>query len=309
MNIMVDEVVANITCALNANGMADNTVLILASDNGGVQTMPGNNFPLKGSKGSFFRGGLSAPAFIHGSLVPTALQGTSYAGEVHVTDWFPTLMGLATGYQWKGGLYGQEIDGIDMWPTIKAGAPSPRTEIVHYVDEYGNCSLQLDMVKFDYNYFVANTWQSPEYVFSADQRADLSSPLCNVPSLVDFVALPASDTSFQMKEAALEFRPAGSSTTTTLSTVDAGPPTKKPTGRATGSPVASSATSSAALQLSAPALSGPAGPAGVASPAATAASAALWAVCGAAATAAIPPFALICFMRRAIKSARTGAAA
>ena len=231
MNLMVDEVVANVTCALNANGMADNTVLILASDNGGVQTMPGNNHPLKGSKGSFFRGGLSAPAFIHGSVVPAELQGTAYAGEMHVTDWLPTLMGLATGYQWKGGLYGQEIDGFDMWPTIKAGAPSPHTEIVHYMDEYGNCSLQLDMVKFDYNYFAANRWETPEYVFSADQRADLTFPLCNTPSLVDFLALSETDPPFEMREAAMVFEPvASASGAPTSLPVEA--PTKHPTGRA-----------------------------------------------------------------------------
>ena len=55
MNLMLDEVVANITCSLGKAGMAENTVVILASDNGGVATMPGNSHPFKGSKGSYFR--------------------------------------------------------------------------------------------------------------------------------------------------------------------------------------------------------------------------------------------------------------
>jgi arylsulfatase B/arylsulfatase I/J len=55
MNLMLDEVVSNITCALAMNGMADNTLIILASDNGGVSSMPGNSYPFKGSKGSYFR--------------------------------------------------------------------------------------------------------------------------------------------------------------------------------------------------------------------------------------------------------------
>ena len=32
-----------------------------------------------------FRGGLSAPAFIHGTMVPEELRGSEYNGELHVT--------------------------------------------------------------------------------------------------------------------------------------------------------------------------------------------------------------------------------
>jgi arylsulfatase I/J len=85
MNLMLDESVSNITCALANNGFAENTIIVIASDNGGVSSMPGNSFPFKGSKGSYFRGGLSAAAFIHGSPIPTELRGTSYDGEMHVT--------------------------------------------------------------------------------------------------------------------------------------------------------------------------------------------------------------------------------
>jgi Sulfatase len=35
LNIMLDEVIANLTCALEANGMSSNTILVIASDNGG----------------------------------------------------------------------------------------------------------------------------------------------------------------------------------------------------------------------------------------------------------------------------------
>jgi len=35
LNVMLDEVVTNLTCALNAHNMGDNTLLVLVSDNGG----------------------------------------------------------------------------------------------------------------------------------------------------------------------------------------------------------------------------------------------------------------------------------
>ena len=47
---MLDEVVTNLTCALNAHGMADNTLLIIVSDNGGDSNVKyaGNSYPFKG---------------------------------------------------------------------------------------------------------------------------------------------------------------------------------------------------------------------------------------------------------------------
>ena len=43
MNLMLDEAIANLTCTLKAHGMQDNTVLIIASDNGGATTISGDH--------------------------------------------------------------------------------------------------------------------------------------------------------------------------------------------------------------------------------------------------------------------------
>ena len=56
-------------------------------------------------------------------------------------------MGLATGGEWSGGYTGNKIDGIDMWSTIASGAASPRREIIHFADIYGNYSYQYDDMK------------------------------------------------------------------------------------------------------------------------------------------------------------------
>ncbi len=42
----------------------------------------------------------------------------TYDGQMHVTDWLPTLLGLATGGEWTGSLEGNDIDGADMWDAI-----------------------------------------------------------------------------------------------------------------------------------------------------------------------------------------------
>lgn len=85
MNVMLDEAVANITCVLEANGMSENTVLIIAGDNGGEVHIPGNSYPFKGHKGSVMRGGISNTAIIHSNLIPKSVRGSEYSKLVHIT--------------------------------------------------------------------------------------------------------------------------------------------------------------------------------------------------------------------------------
>lgn len=35
MNVMMDEAIANLTCVIEANGLANNTIMIISGDNGG----------------------------------------------------------------------------------------------------------------------------------------------------------------------------------------------------------------------------------------------------------------------------------
>jgi len=149
MNLMLDEIIGNLTCALEKYGMAENTVLIVASDNGGYAGMAGSNYPYRGSKGTLARGGDSVPAFVVAppSLLPATSKGSTYAGQMHVTDWLPTIMGLATGGAWSGSFIQNELDGVDMWNAITTNSESPRHEIVHFLTPDGNCSYQYDMKK------------------------------------------------------------------------------------------------------------------------------------------------------------------
>ena len=87
MNLMLDDMIGRLNCALDAAGLLDNTLFILASDNGGNVLMSGSNRPFRGAKGSLFRGGQSVPAFISGpeSLIPSSRRGKTYDGQMHVT--------------------------------------------------------------------------------------------------------------------------------------------------------------------------------------------------------------------------------
>lgn len=85
LNLMLDEMIGNLTCSLHSNGLADNTYLIITSTNGGNSIIPGNNYPFHGGKGDHRRGGVGVNSIIHSNLISWELQGEDYSGYMHVT--------------------------------------------------------------------------------------------------------------------------------------------------------------------------------------------------------------------------------
>ena len=182
MNVMLDEAIANLTCKINSVGMGDNTILVIISDNGGEGSVKGNNYPMRASKGSYFNGGVLGNGIIHSKLVPESVRGTSYYGQVHITDWLPTLMGQATNGEWTGSYSGDTLDGVDVWSAILENSTSPHQTIVHYHDGE-NCTLQYKMVKM----VTSSNWHKyhePDHYFAKDQAPQNSVESCSNPSLI-----------------------------------------------------------------------------------------------------------------------------
>ncbi len=126
----VDSAVANITAALKQAGMWDDTVLWWASDNGTPVDVGGSNWPLRGSKGSNWEGGVRVPALVGGGALPAAMAGRNLTGLVHVADVYATFCALA-GAPVADGEWAP-VDGADAWPYISgANSSAPRTRIVH----------------------------------------------------------------------------------------------------------------------------------------------------------------------------------
>eukprot|EP01034_Spumella_vulgaris_P028823 gene28823-35753_t len=116
--------------------------------------MEGNNYPYRGAKFETYRGGNHVAGFVYGSesIIPKSRQGSVYDGQVHVTDWLPTLMGLATNGEWTGGFTGNAIDGSDQWTSLLTNTATAHPDIVLYLDHAGSVTFQsqgLKMILFN----------------------------------------------------------------------------------------------------------------------------------------------------------------
>ncbi len=125
MTTCMDDAIGRILRALRDRGMRDNTLVLFCSDNGGPVKNGADNGPLRGAKGTLYEGGVRVPALATwpGRIKP----GTVVNEPLHIVDWYPTLLKLA------GAPLDQPLplDGLDAWPAIAHGKPSPHTEILH----------------------------------------------------------------------------------------------------------------------------------------------------------------------------------
>ncbi|MBX9795391.1 sulfatase-like hydrolase/transferase [Sphingomonas sp.] len=91
----LDRGVGRVLAALKAAGVADNTLVIFTSDNGGAwyTGIAGSNLPFRGYKASYFEGGLRVPFFMRwpGRIAP----GSHAAGPAHHLDIFATAAAAA----------------------------------------------------------------------------------------------------------------------------------------------------------------------------------------------------------------------
>ncbi|GIY20658.1 arylsulfatase B [Caerostris darwini] len=121
----MDDAVGVVVKALKDNGYWDNCILVFTTDNGGQTLAGGNNWPLRGNKGTLWEGGTRAITFVHG---PQLKKGYVNNKLFHAVDWFPTLLHLAGVEPVPG------IDGINQWSAIsEEGQEAKRNEIVYNI--------------------------------------------------------------------------------------------------------------------------------------------------------------------------------
>lgn len=131
----VDEGMGNVTQALKAAGMYEDTLFIVTTDNGGptteCSTTGQSNWPFRGSKCSIWEGGTHGASFMFWAGLPKEVQGLRYKGLVHAADWLPTIVAAVAPAQPLAGSDTLPLDGVSMWEALNQNLTSPRTEIYY----------------------------------------------------------------------------------------------------------------------------------------------------------------------------------
>jgi arylsulfatase A-like enzyme len=123
----MDDQIGKIKAELTKQGIASNTIIIFMSDNGGPLNSGASNGKLRGGKGLLYDGGMKVPCAV--SWPGKIPAGVNCQETLHCADWYPTLLKLA-GASVEQPL---KIDGLDIWPVLAEGKPTPHAEILHNV--------------------------------------------------------------------------------------------------------------------------------------------------------------------------------
>jgi arylsulfatase B len=127
----MDQAVGRVLATLDEQGIADDTIVLFFSDNGGAAYAMGgaDNVPLRGGKGETFEGGIRVVASMRWpGRIPA---GSRLESIMSVMDVFPTLA-EASGVEARNT---RKLDGRSLWPSIASGKPAPREDYLFFTSE------------------------------------------------------------------------------------------------------------------------------------------------------------------------------
>ncbi|OYP35211.1 sulfatase [Rhodopirellula sp. MGV] len=130
----VDDAVGVVLKTIDELSLADDTIIVFTSDNGGVSSGDAyatSNLPLRGGKGRQWEGGIREPLYIR---YPAMIKpGTHDDTPVTGADLYPTLLDLC-GLPLKPE---QHLDGVSLKPLVQGHSIAERALYWHY-PHYGN---------------------------------------------------------------------------------------------------------------------------------------------------------------------------
>lgn len=138
----LDEGIGNVTSALDAAGMLNDTIIVFVADNGGPiscsawicdDNTGSSNWPLLGGKHSLFEGGVRLTGAVWAGGGRMTNTGVNRTGLIHHSDWLPTLLEAVNITSWSPAP-GFPLHGSSQWQMVAHGAPSTRTEVLLNID-------------------------------------------------------------------------------------------------------------------------------------------------------------------------------
>jgi arylsulfatase A-like enzyme len=161
----LDDSVGRVMRYLHENGLADNTVLVFASDNGGyigrdkARQPQTTNEPLRSGKGALYEGGIRVPLIVRWPGVTPA--GAACREPVVLTDLFLTLLAAA-------GLSAEKDaapDGLSLAPLLKQpDARLPREALFFHYPHYYETTTPASAVR-------AGDWKFLRFYYDGQNSA------------------------------------------------------------------------------------------------------------------------------------------
>ena len=220
-----DMALGNLRNVLQRAGVADNTIILLTSDNGGVGFQGrrlhriADNGRLRAGKGYLYEGGIREPLLVHwpGVTRPNTVCDVPVSG----LDFMPTILQMA-----GAGSAPQPCDGLDLTGLLRTGAAPQRNTLYwhypHYSDQGGTPGGAIregdwKLIEFfeDNHLELYNLALDPgeQYNFAssyADKAFDLREKLATWRTSIDAV-MPTPNPGFNPESADMRTGPAGCS--------------------------------------------------------------------------------------------------
>ncbi len=125
----LDDSVGRVVAHLRATGLADNTLIVFLSDNGGpTKELTSSNAPLRGGKGELFEGGIRVPFIVSwpGRIAPRAVDTPVISLDATATAL--ALDGISS--------TPSPLDGVNLWPLLSGkSAAAPHAALYWRVGE------------------------------------------------------------------------------------------------------------------------------------------------------------------------------
>jgi len=156
--------------------LADNTLVIVTSDNGGREDTGAWNGPLRGQKGELYEGGVRVPWIAWSANRRLVRGGTVNHTVINATDLYPTLVSYAQGQM----PHGVPFDGTDLRPAIeekaRLEAPPRFAHLPGYLINEGRYQRPESTVrdgrwKLTYNY-EDHSWRLNNVVKDVEEAVD-----------------------------------------------------------------------------------------------------------------------------------------
>jgi arylsulfatase A-like enzyme len=132
----LDEGLGRILATLDKHAIADNTIVIFTSDNGGLATLEGphtpatSNAPLREGKGFLYEGGIREPLIVRW---PAAIKSGQTTDQIACSiDLLPTIADLC------GIELSHDVDGMSLAPVLRGQGSVERAALYWHYPHYAN---------------------------------------------------------------------------------------------------------------------------------------------------------------------------